>query len=98
VSSGRGCVGNPFIFLNTPALLPGTRAGRPPTRAERGRVLRQLVEGEFRYYGPAVAIRRLPRTSCYFAKGLPDFAEFRGAVQRVRDLAGFRRLAAEFFR
>ena len=59
-------------------------------------MLLQLVEGEFRYYGRAVAIRRLARTSCYFAKGLPDFGEFRGAVQRVRDLAGFRRLAGPF--
>lgn len=98
VSIGRGCLGNPWIFRQTRALLSGDSASGPPTRAERGRVLLQLVEGEFRYYGPAVAIRRLPRTSCYFAKGLPDFTEFRGAVQRVRDLAGFRRLAAEYFR
>jgi nifR3 family TIM-barrel protein len=98
VSIGRGCLGNPWIFRQTQSLLGGNSAGRPPTRAERGRVLLQLVEGEFRYYGSAVAIRRLARTSCYFAKSLPDFGEFRGAVQRVRDLAGFRRLAAEYFR
>ena len=36
--------------------------------------------------------------SCYFAKCLPGSGEFRGAVQRVRDLASFRRLAAEYFR
>jgi len=98
VSIGRGCLGNPWIFRQARALLAGNPVGHPPTRAERGRVLLQLVEGEFRFYGPAVAIRRLPRTSCYFAKSLPDFGEFRGAVHRVRDLAGFRRLAAEYFR
>lgn len=98
VSIGRGCLGNPWIFRQARALLDGRPIGRPPTRAERGRVLLQLVEGEFRYYGPAVATRRLPRTSCYFAKGLPDFGQFRSAVQRVGDLAGFRRLAAEYFR
>jgi tRNA-dihydrouridine synthase B len=98
VSIGRGCLGNPWIFGQARALLAGNVPSRPPTRAERGRLLLQLIEGEFRYYGPAVAIRRLARTSCYFAKCLPDFGEFRGAVQRVRDLAGFRRLAAEFFR
>ena len=78
--------------------MAGNTVSGPPARAERGRVLLQLVEGEFRFYGPVVAVRRLARTSCYFAKDLPDFAEFRGAVQRVRDLAGFRRLAAEYFR
>jgi tRNA-dihydrouridine synthase B len=98
VSIGRGCLGNPWIFRQTQALLTGNSVGRPPARAERGRVLLQLVEGEFRYYGQAVALRRLARTSCYFAKTLPDFDEFRGAVHRVRDLASFRRLAAEYFR
>lgn len=98
VSIGRGCLGNPWIFRQTQALLSGNPQSRPPGRAERGRVLLQLVEGEFRYYGPVLAVRRLPRVSCYFAKDLPDFAEFRGAVQRVRDLAAFRRLTAEFFR
>ena len=98
VSVGRGCLGNPWIFRQAQALLSGNTKSGPPGRAERGRVLLQLVEGEFRYYGPVVAVRRLPRVSCYFAKDLPDFAEFRGAVQRVRDLAGFRRLTAEFFR
>lgn len=98
VSIGRGCLGNPWIFSQAKAILTSSTAVRPPTRAERGRALLQLVEGEFRYYGKAVAIRRLARTSCYFAKSLPDFAEFRRAVQQVRDLAGFRRLAAEYFR
>ena len=98
VSVGRGCLGNPWIFRQAQALWSGNTKSGPPGRAERGRVLLQLVEGEFRYYGPVVAVRRLPRVSCYFAKDLPDFAEFRGAVQRVRDLAGFRRLTAEYFR
>ncbi len=98
VAIGRGCLGNPWVFRQSRALLAGNSAGPPPTRAERGRALLQLVEGEFRYYGRAVAIRRLARTSCYFAKSLPDFNEFRGAVHRVRDLAGFRRLVSEYFR
>ncbi|MHB8899831.1 MAG: tRNA dihydrouridine synthase DusB [Thermoguttaceae bacterium] len=98
IAIGRGCLGNPWIFRQCQALLAGNPAGRPPARSERGRAMLQLVEGEFRYYGPGVAIRRLSRTSCYFAKSLPDFAEFRSAVHRVRDLAGFRRLAAEYFR
>jgi tRNA-dihydrouridine synthase B len=97
VAIGRGCLGNPWIFQQARALWLSLPAVRPPTRAERGRALLQLVEGEFHLYGPQVAGRRLARTSCYFAKTLPDFDEFRQAVHRVRDLPGFRRLIKEFY-
>jgi hypothetical protein len=55
------------------------------------------VEGEFRLYAQQVALRRLARTSCYFAKFVPEFPEFRQAVQRVRNLADFRRLVKQHF-
>jgi nifR3 family TIM-barrel protein len=97
VAIGRGCLGNPWIFRQALALYRGDAVASPPTRSERGRVLLQLVEGEFRIYGPPMALRRLARTSCYFAKLLPDFADFRTAVHQVRDLAGFRRLVKNFF-
>jgi len=98
VAVGRGCLGNPWIFRQARALLLGAARGTPVTPAERGRVLLQLIEGEFRHYGTAVALRRLARTSCYFAKFHADFAGFRMAVHQVRDLAGFRQLVKEHFR
>jgi nifR3 family TIM-barrel protein len=98
VAIGRGCLGNPWIFRAAQALVQGNNVFRPPLPHERGRVLLELVEGEFRYYGAQVALRRLPRTSCYFAKFLPEFAAFRAAVHQVRDLNGFRRLVKEHFR
>jgi tRNA-dihydrouridine synthase B len=98
VAVGRGCLGNPWIFRQARALAIGEPVPAGPTRRERGHALLQLVEGEFRYYGPIVALRRLARTSCYFAKFLPDFADFRTAVHQVKDLAGFRRLVKEWFR
>jgi nifR3 family TIM-barrel protein len=97
VAIGRGCLGNPWIFGQARALWLGLPPPRPPTRPERGRALVQLVEGEFHLYGPQLAGRRLARTSCYFAKGFPDFDAFRTAVHRVRDLQGFRRLVKEFY-
>jgi tRNA-dihydrouridine synthase B len=97
VAIGRGCLGNPWIFGQCKALWQGLPPPRSPAPHERGRALLQLVEGEFRYYGPVVALRRLARTSCYFARFLPDFAAFRDAVHAVRDLAGFRRLVKEYF-
>ncbi len=97
VAIGRGCLGNPWIFREARALVQGGAALRPPSNAERGRALLQLVEGEFRLYGPQLALRRLARTSCYFAKFVPDFAGFRAAVHRVRDARDFKRLVKEHF-
>jgi tRNA-dihydrouridine synthase B len=98
VAIGRGCLGNPWIFRQARTLIQtGTRTAGP-TRSERGRALLQLVEGEFRLYGAPLALRRLARSSCYFAKFLPDFTAFRTAVHQVSDLAGFRRLVKEWFR
>jgi tRNA-dihydrouridine synthase B len=97
VAIGRGCLGNPWIFQQARALWFGLPAVRPPTRGQRGQALLQLVEGEFHLYGPQFALRRLARTSCYFAKGRPDFADFRDAVHRVRDLHSFRRLVKQFY-
>jgi tRNA-dihydrouridine synthase B len=98
VAIARGCLGNPWIFRQARALLAGAAVSPPPAPVERGRVLLRLVEGEFHLYGPKVALRRLSRTSCYFAKFLPDFAAFRQAVQQVKTLAQFRGLVKERFR
>jgi nifR3 family TIM-barrel protein len=98
VAVGRGCLGNPWIFRDARAQLQGLVGAQAISRVERGRALLQLVEGEFRYYGSVPALRRLARTSCYFAKMLPDFAGFRCAIHQVRDLPAFRRLVKEFFR
>jgi tRNA-dihydrouridine synthase B len=97
VAVGRGCLGNPWIFHQAHALWQNGTPLRPPANTERGRALLQLVEGEFRYYGTQVARRRLARTSCYFARFLPHFKDFRDAVHEVRDLAAFRRLVKEHF-
>lgn len=98
VAIGRGCLGNPWIFLQARSLLQDHTSLRPPLPAERGRALLRLVEGEFRYYGTTQAMRRLARTSCYFAKFVPGFKEFRDQVHRVRDLHDFRTLVKSHFR
>lgn len=97
VAIARGSLGNPWIFRQARALLSGGAIAAQPSRAERGRVLLQLVEGEFHLYGPSLALRRLSRTSCYFAKFLPGFAEFREEVHAVKNLPQFRRLVKEYF-
>ncbi len=94
----RGCLGNPWIFRQARALVCGGAMVSGPAPAQRGRVLIELIEGEFHLYGPFVARRRLARTSCYYAKFLLDFPAFRQAVQKVETLAQFRPLVKEHFR
>ena len=96
VAIGRGCLGNPWIFSQARAMLRGGAAGEA-TLAERGRVLLRLIEGEFRLYGAPLALRRLPRTSGYFAHWLPDPAAFRQRVHGAKNLPQFRRLVKEHF-
>ena len=98
VAIGRGCLGNPWIFRQARALLHARAELPPPSLAERGRVLLNLVEHEFRFYGTAAGMRRLARTSCYFARFAPRFPEFRDAVHHVRNLGDFRRLVRGHFR
>lgn len=98
VAVGRGCLGNPWIFSQARSLLNGGVVLAPPTNRERGRIVLQLVEDEFSFYGNYLGLKRLPRTACYFAKFLPDFAGFRDEVHAVRNLHEFRHLVRERFR
>jgi nifR3 family TIM-barrel protein len=97
VAVGRGCLGNPWIFGQARALWSGGAMPSPPTALQRGHVLLQLVQGEFHLLGTAVALRRLPRIACYFAKPLPEFPAFRRAVQEIANLPQLRRLVKEHF-
>jgi tRNA-dihydrouridine synthase len=96
VAVGRGCLGNPWIFSQARALHRGGAASQP-TLAERGRVLLRLIAGEFHLYGAPLALRRLPRTSGYFARWLADPAAFRQGAVAARSLPQFRRLVKEHF-
>lgn len=97
VAIGRGCLGNPWIFQQARALVLGGATVPDPNVNERARVLLQLVGGEFDLYGSPLALRRLPRVACYFAKFLPDFATFREKIQRVKNFPDFKRLVREHF-
>jgi tRNA-dihydrouridine synthase B len=93
VAIARGCLGNPWIFRDARSLWSTGVAPRAPVAArDRIRALLELVEGEFRFYGPVVALRRLPRTAGYFVRFLPGHLPFRNALRHVNNLAEFRRL------
>ena len=89
--------GQPLDLSPGQGLAQRRRAPAAPTLAERGRLMLQLIEGEFHLYGPPLALRRLPRMSGYFAQALPDAAAFRDAVRHVKNLPQFRRLVRQYF-
>ena len=97
VAIGRGCLGNPWIFQQSRALIAGGAMLAPPNAAERAQVLLQLVASEFEFYGNHLAIKRLPRVACYFAKFLPNFDDFKTQVQSIRNLHDFKRLVRSHF-
>jgi tRNA-dihydrouridine synthase B len=97
VAIGRGCLGNPWIFQQARSLILGGASVSLPSIADRARAMMNLVEGEFDYYGTHLALKRLPRTSCYFAKHLSNFADFKTRIQSVKNLNEFRRVVKELF-
>jgi tRNA-dihydrouridine synthase B len=97
VGVARGCLGNPWIFRQARAALSGSGAPNVPSPAERGRVLLRLVEGEFRFFGSTVALRRLPRTAGYFGRWLADPSTLIAEIRKVKSLQQFRRVVREQF-
>ncbi|MCE9603923.1 MAG: tRNA-dihydrouridine synthase family protein [Planctomycetia bacterium] len=97
VGIGRGCLGNPWLFAQCRALWLGGSMPKPPSAQERGRAALEIFEEEIKIYGQALALRRLPRVSCYYAKFVADFAGFKTAVQKVRNTADFRTLVRTHF-
>ena len=93
----RGCLGNPWIFQQTQSLLSSGPMSSAPSLHQRGRVLLELVEGEFQLYGQPLALRRLPRTAGYFAHWLANPAPFRESLRGLDSLAQFRRAVREYF-
>jgi tRNA-dihydrouridine synthase B len=97
VGIGRGCLGNPWLFAQCRALWLGAAQPKPPSAQERGRAALEIFEEEIKLYGQALALRRLPRVSCYYAKFTGDFADFKTAVQKVRNTNDFKTLVRTHF-
>ncbi len=78
VTVARGCIGNPWIYAQTRALLAGEPLPDPPTVAEQGRVIREHFDLSVAVHGE----RRAARIMC---KSGIKYAELHPRHIRVRD-------------
>ncbi|HZN57839.1 MAG TPA: tRNA-dihydrouridine synthase [Planctomycetota bacterium] len=98
VSIARGCLGNPWIFSRTRAVLAGNPLPPPPGREERLRVLLRHLDGEARFLGARGATPRLVRLALYYAKELSDFSEIKASVHAARSYDDLVRRLRDTFR
>lgn len=94
VMIARGCLGNPFIFARTRALLEGREAPAPTPRERLEtalRHLRLLVEA----VGEPKACRDMRKHFVAYTKGMEGGAAVRQAVVHAETLAGYEKIVTE---
>ena len=84
VSVARGCIGNPWIFSETRAVLAGQPLPNPPTVAEQGRVIRDHFELALKLHGEKLAPRIMRKFGIKYSKLHPHPALVREAFVRSR--------------
>jgi tRNA-dihydrouridine synthase B len=97
VMIARGCLGNPFIFAETRALLEGRPAPAPPAHERLSAALRHL-----RLLADAVgepkACRDMRKHFVAYTKGLEGGAAMRQAAVHAAAIADYERLVEDYLR
>jgi nifR3 family TIM-barrel protein len=83
IAIGRGALGRPWIFTLIHAALDGNPCPSPPSPAEVGRVILELMEGVVVLYGEPMGMRMMRRLASDFSRGIPGGARFRDGCVRV---------------
>jgi tRNA-dihydrouridine synthase B len=98
VMIARGCLGNPFIFAETRALLEGGQSALPATVTPQKRLetalrhLRLLAAS----VGEAKACRDMRKHFVAYTRGMPGGAALRQEVVHAASIAEYERLVADF--
>ncbi len=79
VSVARGCIGNPWIFRDTRALLAGRPLPDPPSVAEQGQIIREHYELSVVFRGERLAARIMRRFGIKYAELHPHAKQVRAA-------------------
>ncbi|UCG32762.1 MAG: tRNA-dihydrouridine synthase [Phycisphaerales bacterium] len=83
VSLARGCIGNPWIFNETRALLAGKPVPPPPSVAEQGRTILEHYELADRLYGDKKTPRVMRKFGIRYARLHPCYVQVRDAFVKA---------------
>jgi nifR3 family TIM-barrel protein len=97
VTVARGCIGNPWIFRETRALLAGEPLPDPPTVAEQGRTIREHFALAAAQYGENHAGRNMRKFGIRYSELHPHSREVRDAFIAAKSAAGWLAVLDEWY-
>lgn len=97
VMIGRGSYGRPWFIQQVIDFLHTGKVPPAPTLHEQVNIVSDHLEAMLEHYGSQTGLRIARKHIGWYSKGLPQSAEFRGAVNNVEDVTKVRELIYNFF-
>ena len=97
VSVARGCIGNPWIFGDTRALLAGEPLPPPPTVAEQGQTISKHYAWSVETHGERRAGRIMRKFGIKYSELHPCPVQVRDAFVRVKNRTDWQAVLAEWY-
>lgn len=97
LSVARGCIGNPWIFEQTRALLEGRPLPAPPNVAEQGRTIARHFAWSVEVYGPALAARIMRKFGIKYSELHPSRLAVRDAFIAARNDQDWRQILETWY-
>ena len=91
---GRGCFGNPWLFLQAKAALAGENIPPLPSLADRCDVLVRQIERSAALRGERVALLEARRHYCWYLKGIAYANYYKEQINHMETLADLYRVTA----
>jgi len=97
VMIARECLGKPWIFAQTAALLRGQPKPADPTPTEQKELVLHHYDLVCQRFGGERGTLLMRKFACSYAQGIPGAREFRGHVSRVTTAGEFLEVVHRFF-
>ncbi len=96
VMIGRGGLGNPWIFKSVENTIAGKGPLPEPTGLLKKQALLRHLELELKHREERTVVYYMRRIACWYFKGMPGVAEFRGKINVTLSIEEMRRLIEDF--